>query len=71
MQNLNSLFLDYERTKMYATFKISDQFKRSFGVHFADFIFKFEQLYSRFVKHNIVLPEAVKRHFHLNAANMK
>ena len=71
MQNLDSLFLDYESTKTYATFKISDQSKRSFGVHFADFIIKFEQLHSRFVKHNIELPETVKKHFLLNAANMK
>ena len=71
MQNLDSLFLDYESIKMHAAFKISDQFKRRFGVHFADFIIKFVQLHSRFVKHNMELPEAVKKHFLLNAANMK
>ena len=71
MQNLDSLFLDYESTETYAAFKISDQFLKSFGVHFADFIIKFEKLHSRFVKHNMELPEAVKKHFLLNAANTR
>ena len=41
-------------------FKKLDWFKTISGEHVADFLFQVEKLYSKLIKSNIVLPEAVK-----------
>ena len=70
IQKLHYLFLKYDSSKAYISFKEFHHFTRSSEGHFADLILKFEKLYNKLVKHYMALPKAVKAHFFISAANM-
>ena len=70
LEKLDGLFLKDHSTRAYVAFKEFHEFKRSAGENFADFMIKFEQLYSKLVKYEMELPDAVQAYFLLSAANM-
>ena len=53
-------FLKDRNTRDYVAFKELQEYKRISGENFANFIIRFQQLYSKLVKYDMALPEAVQ-----------
>ena len=62
--NFQNVYVSSFRFLHKLLFKELDWFKTISGEHVADFIFQVEKLYSKLIKSNIVLPEAVKAILH-------